>query len=163
MSGSFVANGSALEYQPDADIATSELADLAVTTAKLAAGAVTAAKLATDNASVVLVDHADTSPVTLLAAAAVTRLVRVTAVCTETLGGTTPATMSVGVAGTVELVLSAAALAPSTGGGDNGDVTDGQAILPANTALIATVVNGVGGTPAGKIRFLTSATPMPTP
>lgn len=136
----------------------------AIDTEHLANAQVTAAKLATDNAASVEVDHEDTSPVTLLAAAAgVTRLVRVTAVCTETLGGTTPASMAVGTAGTPELVLSAAALAPSSGGGDSGDVTEGVAVLPAATALICTVTDGVDGTPAGKITFFVSATPMPTP
>lgn len=173
-----------LQWENPSDVSNTELADDSVTTGKIASGAVaasdlasdavttvkilnanvTAAKLATDNASVTLVDHADTSPVSLLAAATgVTRLVRVTAVCEETLGGTTPATMSVGTAGSVELALSAAALAPTTGGGDNGDVTEGRCILPAASALICTVTAGSGGTPAGKIRFYVTATPMPTP
>jgi hypothetical protein len=147
--------GSALAAAPGAGSITNAMLDDAI---------VTAGKLATDNASATDVDHEDASPVTLLAAAAgVTRLVRVTAVCTETLGGTTPASMAVGTAGTPELVLSAAALAPSTGGGDTGDVTDGQAVLPAGQALICTVTDGVDGTPAGKITFFVSATPMPTP
>jgi len=148
----------------DDAVDSEHIADGAIDTAHIANAQVTAAKLATDNAASVEVDHEDTSPVTLLAAAAgVTRLVRVTAVCTETLGGTTPASMAVGTAGTPELVLSAAALAPSTGGGDAGDVTDGQAVLPAGQALICTVTDGVDGTPAGKITFLVTATPMPAP
>lgn len=148
----------------DDAVDSEHLADGSIDTAHIANAQVTAAKLATDNASATDVDHEDASPVTLLAAAAgVTRLVRVTAVCTETLGGTTPATMAVGTAGTPELVLSAAALAPTTGGGDIGDVTDGQAVLPAGQALICTVTDGVDGTPAGQITFLVTATPMPAP
>lgn len=152
-----------LQWQPEEDISTTEIVDSAVATAKIAGGAVTAPKLATDNASSILVDHADASPVTLLAAAAVTRLVRSTAICSETLGGTTPATIKVGITGTLEALFSVAELAPSTGAGDSGDILDKRYVLPAGEALIATVTPGTGGTPAGKITFWTTATPMPTP
>lgn len=154
---------SEMKWVDEGGVATAEIADLGVTTAKIAANAVTAPKLATDNASSVLVDHADTSPVTLLAAAAVTRLVRSTAICSETLAGTTAATIKVGIAGTLEALFSVAELAPSTGAGDSGDILDKRYVLPAGQALIATVTPGTGGTPAGKITFWTTATPMPTP
>ena len=98
-------------------VSTAELADGAVTAikvtdgtltaAKFAQGAAVAAALAAGLGASVNIDHADSSPVTLIAAdGAKDRAVLVMAIITETLaGGTTKPSFSLGWAGTLEGVV----------------------------------------------------------
>lgn len=146
----------------DDAVTTAKIDDSAVTTAKIDDAAVTAAKTATDNAAQISVEH-DSGDTTLLAAAAVTRLVEVETECTETLAGdTTVPVASVGWDTSTEALLSEAQLAPATGAGDSGDVLRSKLIvLPPSKALTVFMTDGTGGNEAGAFTVSARATVMP--
>jgi len=146
-------------------VSTAELADGAVTAVKVTDGTLTAAKFAQGAAvaaalaaglgASVNIDHADSSPVTLIAAdGAKDRAVLVMAIITETLaGGTTKPSFSLGWAGTLE-GLHAAIITGSAGA-----VLMGAGVLPAAAVGICTVVNGTGTAIAGKLAVVVLALP----
>jgi hypothetical protein len=146
-------------------VGTAELADGAVTAVKVTDGTLTAAKFAQGAAlaaaiaaglgASVNVDHADASPVTLIAAdGAKDRAVLVMAIITETLaGGTTKPSFSLGWAGTVEGLHAAIVT------GSAGTVLMGAGVLPAAAVGICTVVNGTGTGIAGKLAVVVLALP----
>ena len=105
-----------------------------------------------------VVDHADTSPVALLAADADRdRAVIVVATCTESLGGGTPPTFDVGSAGDDDVLLDQTVLA----GASAGDTFVGNATIPAHateSAILVTVADGAS-TPAGAFRVTVIAVP----
>jgi len=146
-------------------VSTAELADGAVTAikvtdgtltaAKFAQGAAVAAALAAGLGASVNVDHAATSPVTLIAAdGAKDRAVLAIAAITETLaGGTTKPSFSLGWDVSTE-GLHAAIIT-----GSAGVVLMGAGVLPATKAGICTVVNGTGTSIAGAIAVVLLALP----
>jgi len=146
-------------------VSTAELADGAVTAAKVTDGTLTAAKFAQGAAlaaaiaaglgASVNVDHADASPVTLIAAdGAKDRAVLVMAIITETLaGGTTKPSFSLG------WDVSHEGLHAAIVTGSAGAVLLGAGVLPATKAGICTVVNGTGTAIAGAIAVVVLALP----
>ena len=108
-------------------------------------------------ARITSVDHADTTPVTLLPAADYPRVVLVHALCTESLAGTNDPTFAVGTAGTVDLVVTTAVTAAN---GTAGDSFTRSAVLPAGQALIATLTDGGDATgDAGAFDYAVLAMP----
>jgi hypothetical protein len=146
-------------------VSTAELADGAVTAVKVTDGTLTAAKFAQGAAlgaaiaaglgASVNVDHADASPVTLIAAdGAKDRAVLVMAIITETLaGGTTKPSFSLG------WDVSHEGLHAAIVTGSAGVVLMGAGVLPATKAGICTVVNGTGTAIAGAIAVVLLALP----
>lgn len=146
-------------------VGTAELADSAVTAVKVTDGTLTAAKFAQGAAvaaalaaglgASVNVDHADSSPKTLIVAHATKdRAVLVMAIITETLaGGTTKPSFSLGWDVSTE-GLHAAIIT-----GSAGVVLMGAGVLPATKAGICTVVNGTGTGIAGAIAVVLLALP----
>ena len=136
-------------------VTVDKVLDGTLTAAKFAQGAAVAAALAAGLGASVNVDHADSSPKTLIAAHATKdRAVLVMAIITETLaGGTTKPSFSLGWAGTLE-GLHAAIITGSAGA-----VLMGAGVLPAAAVGICTVVNGTGTAIAGKLAVVVLALP----
>jgi len=135
------------------------VADDAIDSEHVADHAIDPPHLANDAFGVYLeVDHGDTSPVSVMAAVAgQDRVVQIHAVCSESLGGDTPATFSLGVAGTVELFATADAMNAI---GTAGDKALFSGVLAGGAAMICTVTAGSGGAPAGKFKLYVTAAPI---
>ena len=149
-------------------VGTAELADGAVTAVKVTDGTLTAAKFAQGAALAAAiaaglgasgnVDHADASPVTLMAAHATKdRACIVVAICTETLAAVTlKPTFDWGWAADADGLLDQLVVASAT----IGQVFIGAGVLPATAPLICTIADGTGGGAAGK--FATVVIALPT-
>jgi len=105
----------------------------------------------------IVVDHADASPVTVLAAHATKdQAVLVIATCTESLAGTDAPSFKIGWDASAEGLIAAAKLAGSAAG----DVHIGAGVVPATNKIIATLANGGTATnDAGKFNVVVLALP----
>ncbi len=85
------------------------------------------------------------------------RVVLIHCKCTETIGGSTPATFQLGIEGTPDLFAGTAAFA-AAGTSGNSFVVSGT--LPVGKKLICTTTAGTGGTPAGGYAIRVLANPV---